>query len=34
VSGALRRAHAHPNIVVHLPPPRGFLPAKRCLNEL
>ena len=34
VAGALRRAHAHPDIVVHPPPPRSPLTASRCLSEL
>src|SRR3954449_13445728 len=32
VAGALRRAHAHPNVLVHPPPPCSLLPAKRCLS--
>src|SRR5689334_16983495 len=33
VPGALRRAHAHSNALVHPPPPCSRLPAKRCLSE-
>src|SRR5689334_19233047 len=32
VAGALRRARAHPNVLVHPPPPCSLLPAKRCLS--
>src|SRR4051812_18001753 len=34
VWGALRRAHAHPVLLVHPPPPRSPLTASRCLSEL
>src|SRR4051812_45748967 len=34
VWGALRRARAHPDLVVHPPPPRDSLTASRCLSEL
>jgi len=33
VVGALRRAHARPNVLVHPAPPCRPLPAKRCLEE-
>lgn len=33
VAGALRRAHAHLNSLVHPPPPCRALPANRCLDE-
>jgi hypothetical protein len=33
VGGALRRAHAYPNSLVHPPPPCSFLSAMRCLSE-